>query len=404
MSIADFRPTLGYTKSPLNKHTGSKFWFCEDHLVIIMASIDSNNSVTHRTKNNNETQLDTGVINRQKIKLNDTKEELIKNGMPDINGTATVVREMVPKLIWEPAILTGYRPAEQPWSYYVQSLFWIHNETGNIWTHVLAPFLTLCLASRLTQDLDLSTNVSAHSFWLCTIFICFTFVVSATAHLFKHKSEWAQDIFMCFDYSGVGFFVYGQFIMNFYCCGNEAFYKAVGPNFSIVIGACALNGVACFLLGRILYPTGSTGRKLFQVLAMALSNIMGWSPVMFRLYHCIVNGNCFTWESNYYHIFSALIFTPLALVAFSLHVPERLYPGQYDIWGHGHQYFHIFVTGGTFTGLCAAQLDLLTTPRDVLLLASPNAYFIWSSALCFIILNMFIYSLSVYYYSYRVKR
>ena len=71
-------------------------------------------------------------------------------------------REMVPKLIWEPGILTGYRPMNQPWKFYIRSLFWIHNETGNIWTHLLAPLFTLAMLYTFSKHIDFSTNGSAH--------------------------------------------------------------------------------------------------------------------------------------------------------------------------------------------------------------------------------------------------
>ena len=35
-----------------------------------------------------------------------------------------------------PYIKTGYRRRYQDAKYYLQSLFWMHNETINIWTHL----------------------------------------------------------------------------------------------------------------------------------------------------------------------------------------------------------------------------------------------------------------------------
>ena len=30
-------------------------------------------------------------------------------------------------------------------------------------------------------------------------------------------------------------------------------------------------------------------------------------------------------------------------VVYALRVPERFFPGKFDIWGHSHQIFHVFV-------------------------------------------------------------
>jgi len=51
----------------------------------------------------------------------------------------------VPPLFREPYILSGYRPVGLSWRYYVLSLFQMHNETLNVWSHLLAG---VCVALR----------------------------------------------------------------------------------------------------------------------------------------------------------------------------------------------------------------------------------------------------------------
>ncbi|XP_075939282.1 membrane progestin receptor beta-like [Anarhichas minor] len=51
----------------------------------------------------------------------------------------------VPPLFRERFILSGYRPVGLPWRCYVLSLFQIHNETLNVWSHLLA---AVCVALR----------------------------------------------------------------------------------------------------------------------------------------------------------------------------------------------------------------------------------------------------------------
>ncbi|CAM4952820.1 unnamed protein product, partial [Rotaria socialis] len=43
----------------------------------------------------------------------------------------------VPLVLTEPFILRGYRSTHQPWSYYWKSLFHKHNETINVWSHLI---------------------------------------------------------------------------------------------------------------------------------------------------------------------------------------------------------------------------------------------------------------------------
>lgn len=51
----------------------------------------------------------------------------------------------VPPLFRERFILAGYRPVGLSWRCYVLSLFQIHNETLNVWSHLLA---AVCVVMR----------------------------------------------------------------------------------------------------------------------------------------------------------------------------------------------------------------------------------------------------------------
>lgn len=51
-----------------------------------------------------------------------------------------------PDLFCEPFIHNGFRPVNQPYSYYAKSLFTKHNETINAWSHYLGAIYTMYLA------------------------------------------------------------------------------------------------------------------------------------------------------------------------------------------------------------------------------------------------------------------
>lgn len=54
----------------------------------------------------------------------------------------TACKHDVPVVFHEPHVESGFRLLGQPWSYYIFSIFQLHNESLNIWTHVLAFALT----------------------------------------------------------------------------------------------------------------------------------------------------------------------------------------------------------------------------------------------------------------------
>ena len=44
----------------------------------------------------------------------------------------------VPLLFREANVLSGFRPLYRPWWYYILSILHLHNESMNVWTHILA--------------------------------------------------------------------------------------------------------------------------------------------------------------------------------------------------------------------------------------------------------------------------
>jgi predicted membrane channel-forming protein YqfA (hemolysin III family) len=70
----------------------------------------------------------------------------------------TATKEQVPKVFHEPHVEKGFRVLGQPWSYYIYSVFQLHNESVNIWSHIVACVLT---------------GVKLVSFWneVCSFFV-----------------------------------------------------------------------------------------------------------------------------------------------------------------------------------------------------------------------------------------
>ncbi len=62
----------------------------------------------------------------------------------------------VPLLFREANVLSGFRPLHHPWWYYVLSILHLHNESMNVWTHILAVTLMTVKLVRF------SFTVSAH--------------------------------------------------------------------------------------------------------------------------------------------------------------------------------------------------------------------------------------------------
>jgi hypothetical protein len=74
--------------------------------------------------------------------------------LPDIQGALDVTareRDAVPHFLWKPHVLSGYRTRLTAWQC-VQSCFRLHNETANIWTHLVGAVVFFLLAIRVGCD------------------------------------------------------------------------------------------------------------------------------------------------------------------------------------------------------------------------------------------------------------
>ena len=287
------------------------------------------------------------------------------------------------KVMWEPGILSGYRPTDQPWTFYLRSLFWIHNETANIWTHLLAPVLSVSLVFSFRKDIDFSTNISSHGLLVFTLTSTISFFSSALAHLFHSKNELVHYIVFSFDYIGITLYGYGYGIMVYYCSGSELFYNTMGTFFPIMHALLASNITLCGIIARTKYRNKQClPRKCLQVISSGSSVIFCQLVVMFRMYESIgIN------ITHSYHMYQ-LFFSVTNGLLFSMHQPERAYPGKFDIWGHGHQWFHLSVICCALSQLLACHEDLLLIPKSELDMAEPDVVTIWGSLLAVILINV----------------
>ena len=301
-------------------------------------------------------------------------------------ATYSLPRERVPKIVWEPGILAGYRPMNKPWIFYFRSLFWIHNDTGNVWTHLLSPLFTLALLHKFTEHIDFYNNLSTQGLLVFTVGSGCMFLFSSMAHLLHSKSETAHYLTFCFDYMGIALYGYGQGMLTFYCSGNALFYETIGSTFHWISVVFASSCTFGNTLARTLYWKPCFMKKFLQVSPCALNFTCCQLPVLFRVYECWSQSNC-TDNPNYFHA-ATWGFLVLNGALFSLHQPERSFPGKFDIWGHGHQWFHLGVLTGTMFILYASYVDLFIIPQKVLLKAQPNVINIWAGFSLVVLINL----------------
>ncbi|CAL8352879.1 unnamed protein product [Merluccius merluccius] len=260
----------------------------------------------------------------------------------------------VPGLFREPYILSGYRPVGLSWRCYVLSLFQMHNETLNVWSHLLAG---VCVALRFGVFAGLSLDPASLPLVLYVLSSLTYLSCSTAAHLLQSHSELAHYSLFFLDYVGVAVYQYGCALAHFfYCSAADWRHSGVGEVFlpAAALLAWLTCASCCFakLHYRRPYPLH---RKLFQVVPTGLAYLLDISPVAHRL----ATKSWFSNPAFPLHSLQVLLFM-LAAFFFSCPVPERYAPGQYDNVGHGHQLFHLLLALCTLAQQEALFQDFLS--------------------------------------------
>lgn len=113
-------------------------------------------------------------------------------------------------------VRTGYRPASGSFKKSVASLFYMHNETVNVYSHLLGAAAFAAIAIYCWQNLD-SLFPTADSEDV-GVFACFFFGamlclgMSATYHLISNHSARVAKFGNKLDYLGIVFLIWGSFI------------------------------------------------------------------------------------------------------------------------------------------------------------------------------------------------
>ncbi|XP_034017196.1 progestin and adipoQ receptor family member VII, a [Thalassophryne amazonica] len=269
---------------------------------------------------------------------------------------STVRDTEVPCHFREQCVYTGYRPLHQNWRYYFLSLFQCHNETINIWTHLLGFLVILVKFCQLAETVDFVTD--HHSwplFMLLTSSLIYT-SCSTAAHLLGSKSELSHYVFYSVDYIGVALYQYGSAVAHFYYSIEGSWHSYVQDIFMPT--AAVLSCLSCFgcCYGKYCNCTSSMWvRKVHQVVPATLAYAWDISPVFHRFLSWSASS---TDPAISFHFGQVALFLSSAFF-FTSHVVERCFPGRCDFVGQSHQVFHVLLICCTLAQIHATHLDYL---------------------------------------------
>ncbi|KAK8192761.1 hypothetical protein M8818_007933 [Zalaria obscura] len=273
-------------------------------------------------------------------KVTDKTEEIANTVKEQAKRTLTVAWSDLPS--WQQDnhyIRSGYRPATNSYRKSAASLGYIHNETVNVYTHLIGA-LAAVLASFFLYG-SIKPRYAHATREDVLVFACFfggataCLGMSATYHLMSNHSERVNNIGNQLDYVGIVALIWGSFIPSIYYgfSGEPGLVDIYWTMITALGVGCAIVTV----LPRFRTPQWRPFRAGMFV-AMGLSAVV---PVLhgLKLYGVaqLERQIGLSWLLTQ----GALYIVGAGLYA--ARFPERLKPGAFDIWGSSHQIFHVLV-------------------------------------------------------------
>lgn len=318
-------------------------------------------------------------ITRRKTKSSvgvdgELKKELF---LPDVDFGAIDCRESARQLatrVWEaswrvvphhalPAwlqdndyLLRGHRPQLQSFLACFRSIFRIHTETGNIWTHLLGALffigITVYFFHRQSLEFPLMDKLVFYTFFAAAI-ICLS--CSWLFHTVSCHSPCVSFIFSKLDYCGIAILTMGSFVpwlyYGFYC---QFFAKIFYLVAILLLGTAA---IVVSLWDKFSAPE-------YRNLRAGLFIGLGLSGVIPAIHYSAREGltAAFTTGALGWLLLMAALYIGGALL-YAMRIPEKWFPGYCDIWFQSHQIFHICVVAAAFVhyhGICLLSAHTLS--------------------------------------------
>nr|XP_028567804.1 uncharacterized protein LOC114587564 isoform X4 [Podarcis muralis] len=227
-------------------------------------------------------------------------------------------------------LLHGHRPPMPSFRACFRSIFRLHTETGNIWTHLLGFlfFLVLGIGYMISPNMKyvapIQERVVFGMFFLGAILcLCFSWLF----HTVYCHSEEVSRTFSKLDYSGIALLTMGSFVPWLY----YSFYCSPQPQLIYLVIICVL-GVTAIMVSQWDHFATPQYRAVRAGVFLGLG-LSGLAPT---LHFVIAEGFIkATTVGQIGWLFLMAILYILGVGLYAARIPERFFPGKCDIWRHG---------------------------------------------------------------------
>ena len=262
--------------------------------------------------------------------------------------------DQVPDHFKELFIISGYRNPRSSPKQCVLSIFEANNETFNFWTHFIPALYYWYLGYMLWGELDFENDAYCWPMLAYLLCVCSFPIVSATAHIFNTMSDTARHLCFIVDYGALSVYSMGAAI------AYHAYVFPIslqGSIFSrVYLYVAAFNAVVCIILScQTRFMPMGIWKKVYRILAFAMPYTFVSLPLLYRIAFCSPK-DCASPAMKLHS--RQFVFAIFAAFFYISHIPERFFPGKFDIVGHSHQIFHIISTLASHDQLYGLLADL----------------------------------------------
>lgn len=235
----------------------------------------------------------------------------------------------------------GHRRPTYSYITCTRSIFQLHNETVNIWTHLIGGlyFAHLCL-QLITSTILTSSDRFIIGMFLLSATLCH--IMSTIYHIYNCHSEHISRVCSRMDYCGIIALITFSFVPWI----HYGFYIYSTLKLAYLVSTISLGTLAFNLLMQDKYS-----EKAYRKLRVSVFILFGISGIIPGFHWLILNFDQLSTETALRFSFYRLLFMGLLYIVgtmlYAFRIPERYFPGKCDIWWHSHQLFHVFVSAAT---------------------------------------------------------
>lgn len=236
-------------------------------------------------------------------------------------------------------ILSGYVGETRSLYQCFLSLFYLHNESVNIYTHLIPGFCFLAVllffdkfAVTKFETTTLVDYIMIDLFFFGA-FTCLT--LSSIFHCLKNHSLSVATFGNKLDYLGIVVLVVTSMVSIMY----YGFYETPFLFYFFSCLTCSF-GLACAIvsLKERFRTTEWRAYRAAMFVAFGLSAVL---PIVTGVFYYGLSEIYLRIQVKW--VLLGGIFYIIGAVLYGARFPERCAPGKFDIWGHSHQLFHVLV-------------------------------------------------------------